>query len=458
MTSGPLPLHRSIPGIATVGRWLFLCGVLLMVTGDGPASTIRVSEWPTPLPVLAWPWLYLILILASFACMTAGGGVTSWRPARLGVLGPPLACLLGSFLLSVIVSQVPWLSLLAFLTVLGIFGFCYLVASLLEDDRMARALGPVLAVAVILLAYRVIAWRRDEGLDVTAFQVLNNAWVGKLQLAWVFNLVAPMLLAWFLGERRWPVATLYALAWAGAGLATYLLFSRMGTLVFGLTSLGMYVLNRASWRRLVVITLAGLAVVVALGSGRFIRSTETFRQVASTLVAFDQNPGVGMRLGIWRDALRLFRDHPIAGTGLGTFDEVAYTLAEPTADGAFRGNGWHAHNVYLHVLAEAGIVGLAAWCYLWYVIVAHLVRVWREGDVPMRIHAAAALCGVLAFLALSTTEVLIGARVHGSLRMNLTMGLVVVLGLHLATPTSRTVPQSAELETHRPVRHALKID
>ena len=105
----------------------------------------------------------------------------------------------------------PWLSLRAFLAVLGIFGFCYLVASLLEDDRMARALGPVLAVAVILLAYRVIAWRRDEGLDVMAFQVLNNAWVGKLQLAWVFNLVAPMLLAWFLGERRWPVATLYAL-------------------------------------------------------------------------------------------------------------------------------------------------------------------------------------------------------------------------------------------------------
>jgi hypothetical protein len=221
MTSGPLPLRRSIPGIATVGRWLFLCGVLLMVTGDGPASTIRVSKWATPLPVLAWPWLYLVLILASFACMTAGAGVPSWRPVRLRVLGPPLAYLLGAFLLSVIVSQVPSLSLLAFLTVLGIFGFCYLVASLLEDDRLARALGPVLAVAVILLAYRVIAWRRDEGLDVAAFQVLNNAWVGKLQLAWVFNLVAPVLLAWFLGERRWPVATLYAMAWAGAGLATY---------------------------------------------------------------------------------------------------------------------------------------------------------------------------------------------------------------------------------------------
>jgi hypothetical protein len=44
---------------------------------------------------------------------------------------------------------------------------------------------------------------------------------------------------------------------------------------------------------------------------------------------------------------------------------------------------------------------------------------------------------------LSITEVLIGARVHASLRMNLTIGLVVVLGLCVSKRTSRSAPQPA---------------
>jgi hypothetical protein len=88
-------------------------------------------------------------------------------------------------------------------------------------------------------------------------------------------------------------------------------------------------------------------------------------------------------------------------------------------------------------------VGLLAWCYLWYAIVARLLDRWRRGDARSRLAAAGAVWAVFAFLTLSMTEVLIGARVHASLRMNLTIGLVVVLGLYAATRASRTGPQPA---------------
>ena len=39
--------------------------------------------------------------------------------------------------------------------------------------------------------------------------------------------------------------------------------------------------------------------------------------------------------------------------------------------------------------------------------------------------------------AANVSEVLIGARVHASFRMNLTVGLVVVLGLHIAAEIDR---------------------
>ena len=91
--------------------------------------------------------------------------------------------------------------------------------------------------------------------------------------------------------------------------------------------------------------------------------------------------------------------------------------------------------MYLHVLAETGILGLLAWCYFWYAIIARLLGAWKRGDERERLAVAGALWAVLAFLALSTTEVLIGVRVHASLRMNLTLGFIVMLGLHLAPRT-----------------------
>ena len=404
-----------------------------MVTGDGPPWTIRISKWPTPFPFLAWPWLYLVLLALGAICFAAGGGVKSWRLPHLRFVAVPLAVLLGALLLSTAASQFHLLSAIAFLDVACIVGACWIFAVCLEDERLGRAIWPVIAVALLLLAVRVILWRLDEGLNVAAFQILNNAWVGKLQLAWIFNLFAPLLVARSMGETQRRTAALYVLTWAVTGVATYLLFSRMGSIVFAACTIGVCVFNLGQWRKAILI----LIVAGAIGAGLVATTDRMSRFVVATILNPDRNPGVGLRLGVWRDALRLFRSQPVTGIGLGTFDEVAYSLEGTTANPVFRRNGWHAHNVYLHVLAETGIVGLLAWCYFWYAIVARLLGRWRHGDARSRLAAAGAVWAVFAFLSLSMTEVLIGARVHASLRMNLTIGLVVVLGLHAATRASR---------------------
>jgi len=286
---------------------------------------------------------------------------------------------------------------------------------------------------VILLAVRVILWRVDEGLNVVAFQLLNNFWQGKLQLAWVFNLMAPLLLVRAMGEPSPRLAALYWFTWIVAGVATYLLFSRMGSIVFGMTTLGVWTFNPRQWRKVLVI----LIVALAIGAALVARSSKMSRFVATTILKPDRDPGVEQRFGVWREALLLFRSRPITGTGLGTYDEVTYRLEGNTAEPVFRRNGWHAHNVYLHLLAETGTLGLLAWCFFWYAIIARLLGAWKQADARYRLYAAGALWAVLAFLVLSISEVLIGARVHASLRVNLTIGLVVVLGLHIAAEIDR---------------------
>jgi O-antigen ligase len=357
--------------------------------------------------------------------MLAGGGVKSWRLPQLRFLLTPLAVLLGAFALSTAFSEVHTLSATALLCVAFIVGGCYLLAVLLEDEQLRTMVWPTIAVAMLLLAVRVILWRRDEGLDVVAYQVLNNAWQGKLQLAWVFNLFAPMLLAHAMGEQRRRHALLYVIGWAVTGVATYVLFSRMGSIVFVVATFGVWIMNPGQWRKVLLILVLGAAI----GAGLVARSDRMSRYIVTTILRPESNPGVEQRLGVWREAVRLFQSRPITGTGLGTYDEVTYELADTTAGPEFRRKGWHAHNVYLHVLSETGILGIAAWCFFWYAIVARLTSLWRHADGRDRLFVAGALWAVLAFLVLSMTEVLIGARVHASLRMNMAIGLVVVLGL-----------------------------
>jgi len=417
----------ALSWIEVLGRWLFVAGAFLMIVGDAPPS----------LGFLSWPWLYLALIGASFVCHGVSGGLGRRDPEGMRWLYRPIAVLLGAFLVSSVFSQVPSLSATAFLLVAAIVCASWIFGKLLDDDRVRDAVFAGGALAVILLAGRVIAWRVDEGLDVAAFQILNNAWLGKLQLSWVFNLCAPLLLTRLLAEDRPFHAALHGVAWALAGVATYVLFSRMGMLVFGATTLVVCLSNPGYWRRWVPIVVT----VVVLGGVLFARTASMTSYIVASLLDSSQNPGVAMRLAVFQDAIGMFLDHPVVGIGLGTFDDVAYAQPGTTANLDFYRNGWHAHNVFLHVLTETGVPGFLAWCYLWYAIVSRLWRAWRHTLPRARLDATAALCAVFAFLALSSTEVLIAARAHASLRMNLLIGLVVMLGLRI---TERQPPVGVE--------------
>jgi O-antigen ligase len=101
--------------------------------------------------------------------------------------------------------------------------------------------------------------------------------------------------------------------------------------------------------------------------------------------------------------------------------------------------------VYLHVLAETGLLGLLTWCYLWFAIAMQLLRAWKGADPPRRAALAGAFWAILAFLVLSISEVMIGPRVYASFRMSLTLALIVALGLSECGRAARR-PAAAALD------------
>ena len=70
---------------------------------------------------------------------------------------------------------------------------------------------------------------------------------------------------------------------------------------------------------------------------------------------FSEVASTSIRLQQWRAGLAVFADHPWLGAGVGQFPWNAYVLIGTQADGTYFG-GEHAHNLFIHLLAEFGVV------------------------------------------------------------------------------------------------------
>jgi len=102
-----------------------------------------------------------------------------------------------------------------------------------------------------------------------------------------------------------------------------------------------------------------------------------FIGVQSTLDKFlTGNYIQGGRVDYWANALAMFRDFPLFGTGLGTFKYAYFLYGRET--------GWvnHAHNEYVESLSDLGILAFAVFFALLAVLVFSLLRMWIRRRHP----------------------------------------------------------------------------
>jgi putative inorganic carbon (HCO3(-)) transporter len=134
--------------------------------------------------------------------------------------------------------------------------------------------------------------------------------------------------------------------------------------------------------------------------------TETF-DVRGTRISAE-NYAVLERLAHWQAAEEMARYRPWLGVGFGNY-ELAYPdvalLSWPDPLG-------HAHNYYLNVLAETGVVGLATYVALWVVIVWHTLRLTRSHLPGVRAAAIGLLGAWVHLSAHQIADKLYVANIH----------------------------------------------
>ena len=283
-----------------------------------------------------------------------------------------LGLLLLAHLVSTATSVDPRLSLESSLyVILFVLLFYFLVDRVRVSwtpERVAGTLILLSQVVVVATLLELVVWRWGIFADLGWTETIRGLsfYRGRLvlghanPLGWFLGMMFPL---WLGAVRVGPSrpARLHGVLWLGlltvAELST---FSRGGWIVAGAAA-GIWALVQvaqspmartrfaALWRRalsrwVVVSLLILLLVSLALGTG--------------WLVTRIRPDSASFRLQLWSLALQLVAEGPLTGSGPGTYAIAIWSLNLPPPPGSEVST--HAHNGYLNLAAETGLLGLAA--------------------------------------------------------------------------------------------------
>lgn len=334
------------------------------------------------------------LLMLAALCLSSGLALDGWRSGIDEIRRWGLALLIG-YLVYVVPQR--WNHVRLLIVVLIVAPWAEAVFALLQS---LQGVGPA--------AFRI------SGTAITrAFGTIGqpNSFAGYINGAWPLALALSL---WAWSQRIWwrwlaSIATVTML------LALGLSFSRgawLGALA-GFLVMGWLIGGR--WRILVAALVLGGAVVLAGGwrlipaplGPRLGSATQIFSAPDIRRDDAQQRPAVYAaveRAAQFRAGLAMWRSAPITGIGPGSYTRVYPSVAY---------NGWwisrgHAHNAYVQIMAEQGIIGLCAYVVLWMVQVR---RAWR-GTAGVGITRWIAIAACATAVAVAVHEVFEYLQVH----------------------------------------------
>ncbi len=360
-------ISTEAPGLLPVDIGLLTVAVLLsLYAAPRIAGDTRMLRWDAS-PVLLLVLLFTgTLSLTVFSAWSEGAWLSEW-----------LKWLVMAVLVLLILNEGRWQWLLFALSIAGLSHallglYTFLGGSgalhLLINERFFRAFGSfgqpnpfggfmgllaplMLSVSGGYARLSCKRWQRSGRVDAASFIALYYAAVAALAALGV-------MISWSRG------------AWLGFAAALFVV---------------VIALPRRWWHSLLLalLLLSGVAGMWSLGlvpqsiADRIASATQELF-VSADVRGVDitpENYAVVERLAHWQAALNMSSAYPWLGVGSGNY-EVAYPV--------FRLMNWpeplgHAHNYYLNVLGEAGIMGLLIYLTLWFGV---LWLTWRSRQHP----------------------------------------------------------------------------
>ncbi|GEM_PF-6537497 len=240
-----------------------------------------------------------------------------------------------------------------------LLGFC-LSQHIDTEEKLNKSMKLFIFASIIMFFYSLIMTPREEWFMGFLGDVTGNS-ISTLGLCGAFAMVMSVYFAMALDKKLYYVA-------AAINFIFVVAATSRKALVFAI--LGVVLLEVLyTWRRnyalslIIILAAMGLFAFLVLKSGI---SNAMNRRMLGMYNYFTDGGGkrdtsISIRMYYIATAKKLFLENPMLGVGLGNFSYVLDDLA---------GNGVYAHNNYMEIVADLGLVGVIVyyWFYIYLVI------------------------------------------------------------------------------------------
>jgi O-antigen ligase len=111
------------------------------------------------------------------------------------------------------------------------------------------------------------------------------------------------------------------------------------------------------------------------------------------------------RISVYKNTVNMIKHHPVVGVGTNTFSKNYLTYKLPEPEWARTTDSMYAHNHYLQMAGEIGLVGLAIFLWLLYRLFSENFRIYRRlKDDYLKVVSISLIACFFAFLVNGLTE------------------------------------------------------
>ena len=170
-------------------------------------------------------------------------------------------------------------------------------------------------------------------------------------------------------ERHWFERGLLIVS-SLAGLGVVFLTQSRGAWIALAVLLSFMIIFRWRWGWLLIVILSGIAIMFVWRAGT--TSVLDFLMTSQSIGSFDD------RIHLWSRGIYILSDFPFTGIGMGQFTEITHLLYPYLIPEQIMS---HAHNLFLQIAIDLGLLGLIAWLAIWFTIIAASWQLYRKSQL-----------------------------------------------------------------------------
>ena len=269
--------------------------------------------------------------------------------------------------------------------------FYIILASVRNPSDWLKVLNSFWAGASLLAAYGLIEYGIGWGLQTDG--LLNSVYLPANYLA--MYLVPALFIGAALTVHLWPTRlaklNLFILA-----VDLWVLFltksygGYLGLIIGALVFIWLCLAEQKLLRRRIFLIFIGLLVI----AGLVVTRQAKFQKIISG----DPRSSITTRQEIWQTSLLLIKERPVSGWGLGNFQESYRSHTKYITKTPLEWFVVKAHNLYLNLWVEVGMLGLLTFLYFVAKYLWNLIPVLKSNIFNRRLWASALVSIIIATL------------------------------------------------------------